>query len=89
MRMLHNLQTAYWQASDYEHTVATLDLMLVGAPDVPAWYKLRGVAALKCKRYQDARQDMEQYLRLEPHAADREAVGQQLEAIHRWLAQVN
>ena len=89
MRMLHNLQTAYWQASDYEHTVATLDLLLVGAPGVSAWYKLRGVAALKCKRYQDARRDLEKYLRLDPDAADREAVGQQLEAIHRWLAQVN
>lgn len=89
MRMLNNLQTAYWRTSDYEHTRAALDLLLVGAPNEPAWYKLRGVAALKCKRYQDARQDLEKYLRLDPQASDRQAIGQQLEAIHRWLAQVN
>jgi len=89
MRMLHNLQHAYWQASDFERAVAALDLLLVGAPGESAWHKLRGVASLKCKRYQAARLDLEKYLRLEPQASDREAVQQQLEAIHRWLAQVN
>jgi regulator of sirC expression with transglutaminase-like and TPR domain len=89
MRMLHNLQHAYWQAADFERAAAALNLLLIGAPGESAWYKLRGVAGLKCKRYQAARQDLEKYLRLEPHAPDRDAVSQQLEAIHRWLAQVN
>jgi len=89
MRMLHNLQHAYWQAADFERAGAALDLLLIGAPGEASWYKLRGVAALKCKRFQAARQDLEKYLRLEPDATDTDAIQQQLEAIHRWLAQVN
>jgi regulator of sirC expression with transglutaminase-like and TPR domain len=89
MRMLHNLQHAYWQASDFARCIAAIDLLLEGAPGQASWYKVRGVAALKLKRYGAARQDLEKYLSLEPQAPDREIVAQQVEAIHRWLAQLN
>ncbi len=89
MRMLQNLHEAYLRHNDFAHAVATLDLMLEGAPDEGSWYKLRGVLELELKRFQAARRDLEHYLALAPEAADREAVRKQIEQIHRWLAQVN
>jgi regulator of sirC expression with transglutaminase-like and TPR domain len=44
---------------------------------------------MELKRFQAARRDLEHYLALEPAAADREEIRQQIEAIHRWLARVN
>ena len=89
MRMLHNLQHAYWQTGDFERCITTVDHLLMGTPGEANWYKVRGVAQLKCKRYGAARRDLEKYLALEPGAGDKDAVTQQIEAIHRWLAQVN
>jgi regulator of sirC expression with transglutaminase-like and TPR domain len=88
MRMLQNLQEAYLRHGDFHRAVATLDLMLEGAQEA-SWYKLRGLLSLKIKRFQSARRDLERYLALTPEAPDREAVLKQVEAIHRWLAQVN
>lgn len=88
MRMLQNLQEAYLRRGDFDRAVATLDRMLEGAQEA-SWYKLRGLLSLKIKRLQAARQDLERYLALKPEAPDREAILKQIEAIHRWLAQVN
>lgn len=88
MRMLQNLQEAYLRRGDFERAVATLDLMLEGAQE-PSWYKLRGLLSLKIKRFQAARLDLERYLALKHEAPDRAAIVKQVEAIHRWLGQVN
>ena len=45
--------------------------------------------SLELKRYHAARRDLLKYLELEPDATDREAIQQQLQAIHLWLAQVS
>ena len=89
MRMLHNLSDVYLRAGDYARAVAAFDLLLEGAPDAARFYLQRGAAGLKLKRYQAARKDFETYLKLEPEAPDREDVLRQIQAIHRWLAQVN
>ena len=89
MRMLQNLHGVYLRAGDHEKAVATLDLLLRGAPEIPAWYKRRGVLSLELKRYHAARLDLSKYLELEPEAADRDAIHKQLQAIHLWLAQVS
>jgi regulator of sirC expression with transglutaminase-like and TPR domain len=89
MRMLQNLHGVYLRRQDFARAVGTLDLLIVGAPDVPAVYKRRGVLLLGLKRFQAARQDLEKYLAMEPEAEDGEDVRKQIEAIHRWLARVN
>jgi regulator of sirC expression with transglutaminase-like and TPR domain len=89
IRMLQNLHDVYLRTGDLERAVTTLDLMLAGAPEAAQWYKLRGVLSIKLKRYQAARRDLESYLAMEPGAADRKEILQQIQAIHRWLGQVN
>jgi len=89
MRMLRNLSDVYLRSGDYGRAVATIDLLLEGAPDAAAFYHQRGLAQVKLQRFQAARKDFERYLQLEPEAPDRENVLRQIQAIHRWLAQVN
>jgi regulator of sirC expression with transglutaminase-like and TPR domain len=89
MRMLQNLHGAYLRTGDFARAIAALDLLLEGAPREGSWYKLRGVLSLELKRYQNARRDLETYLRLNPDPPDRETILKQLEAIHRSLARVN
>jgi regulator of sirC expression with transglutaminase-like and TPR domain len=89
MRMLQNLHGVYLRTQDSEKAIATLDLLLQGAPEIASWYKRRGMLSLELKRYHAARRDLLKYLELEPDATDREAIQQQLQAIHLWLAQVS
>jgi len=89
MRMLQNLQGVYVRTHDFEKAVATLDLLLLGAPEIAPWYKRRGMMSLELGRHHAARQDLQKYLELEPDAADREAIRKQLQAIHLWLAQMS
>ena len=89
IRMLQNLRGVYLRRKDWARAVDTLDLLLVGVPGLSAWYKQRGLLELELKRFQAARRDLEQYLALEPEAADRPEILKQMQAIHTWLARVN
>ena len=89
MRMLQNLHGVYLRTRDFKQAIATLDLLLLGAPETGPWYKRRGLLSLEMKRYHAARRDLLKYLELEPEATDREAIHKQLQAIHLWLGQVS
>jgi len=89
MRMLQNLHGVYLRAGDHEKAVTTLDLLLMGAPRMGAWYKRRGMLSLGLKHYHAARRDLLKYLELEREATDRDVIQKQLQAIHLWLAQVS
>jgi regulator of sirC expression with transglutaminase-like and TPR domain len=89
MRMLQNLHGVYLRTRDFEKAIATLDLLLLGAPGIAQWYKRRGVMALDLGRHHAARRDLQKYLELEPDAADRDAIRKQLQSIHLWLAQMS
>jgi regulator of sirC expression with transglutaminase-like and TPR domain len=89
MRMLQNLHGVYLRVHDSEKAVATLDLLLLGAPETAQWYKRRAMLSLELRRHHAARLDLVKYLELEPAAADREEIVKQLQAIHGWLAQVS
>jgi regulator of sirC expression with transglutaminase-like and TPR domain len=89
IRMLQNLRGVYLRRQDWARAVLTLDLLLIGAPELPGWYKQRGLLQLELKRFQAARRDLERYLALDPNAADCAAIRKQLQAIHTWLARVN
>ena len=89
IRMLQNLRGVYLRRHDWARAVLTLDLLLIGAPELAGWYKQRGLLQLELRRYQAARRDLEHYLTLEPEAADRAEIRQQLQGIHAWLAKVN
>lgn len=89
MRMLQNLRGVYLRREDWPRAVRTLDLLLIGAPEIGSWYKQRGLLHMELKRHQAARADLEKYLALEPQAPDAEAIRTQLQAIHAWLARMN
>jgi len=89
MRMLQNLHGVYLRAGDHEKAVTTLDLLLMGAPRMGAWYKRRGMLSLGLKHHHAARRDLLKYLELEPEATDSDVIQKQLQAIHLWLAQVS
>lgn len=89
MRMLKNLHGVYLRRQDLPRAVETLGLLILGAPEVSAGYKRRGLLQMGLKRYHAARQDFERYLMLEPEASDRVEITKQIEAIHRWLARMN
>ena len=89
IRMLQNLRGVYLRRQDWARAVLTLDLLLIGAPELPGWYKQRGLLNLELKRLQAARRDLERYLTLDPAAADRDEIRRQIQAIHAWLGKVN
>ena len=89
MRMLQNLRGVYLRRKDWGRAVTTLDLLLLGAPDLSALVKQRGLLQMEQKRYQAARRDFERYLELEPEATDQAEIQKQLQAIHAWLGRVN
>jgi regulator of sirC expression with transglutaminase-like and TPR domain len=89
MRMVQNLHGVYLRRRDLPRAVQTIGLLILGAPEVSAGYKRRGLMLMELKKYQQARRDLERYLALEPDAADRAEITRQLEAIHRWLGRLN
>jgi len=89
MRMLQNLRGVYLRRQDWNRTVETLNLLLIGAPNAASLYKQRGLLNFELKRMHAARADLEQYLSLEPAAADQREIQRQIQAIHSWLARVN
>ena len=89
MRMSQNLHTAYVRARDFGRAVATLDLMIAGAPDTAPWYKQRGLLRMELRRMQPARRDFERYLEMAPNAPDRDEVGRQIRAIQHFVARSN
>jgi regulator of sirC expression with transglutaminase-like and TPR domain len=85
VRMLQNLHRVYVRAKDFARAVATLDLMIAGAPETAAWYHARGVLLMEVERWQAARRDFQTYLSMSPEALDRELVVKQI----HWLARMN
>jgi len=89
MRMLQNLRGVYLRRKDWARAVRTLDLLLVGAPEIGAWYKQRGLLRMELRRLHEARTDLEKYLALEPNVQDGGEIRNQLRSIHAWLARRN
>jgi regulator of sirC expression with transglutaminase-like and TPR domain len=83
MRMLQNLDHSYARQRDFRRGVATLDLLIAGAPETGPWYKRRGLYSLEIGRMEAARRDLEKYLELETDAADRDEVRLQIETLDR------
>lgn len=89
VRMLNNLRGAYLRREDFTRVIAVLDVMIEASPQVPDYYRDRGVANVQRRKFRIARADFERYLELNPQAADRREIVAQLEAIHRWLGSLN
>lgn len=85
VRMLQNLHMVYAKGKDFPRAIATLDLMIAGAPETAEWYQARAALLIETGRWEAARRDIETYLTMRPEAADRQAA---VRRIH-WLARMN
>jgi regulator of sirC expression with transglutaminase-like and TPR domain len=86
IRMLNNLRSVYFQRREPLKAIEVLGLLIESDPGSPEEYKQRGVCLAQAQRFEEARQDLESYLRLSPGAPDREPVTEQIERINRYLA---
>lgn len=73
-RLLNNLRAVYAARGDVERTLATLDRMLLVAPDNAVHLRERGLLHLHRGDLSGALEDLARYLSIEPEAPDREAV---------------
>ena len=88
-RMLHNLRGVYLQARAYRKALQTLDLLVAADPHSAEEYKQRGLVHLHLQNPAAARSDLETYLRLAPHAADRAGIEKRVRALRSYQATMN
>jgi regulator of sirC expression with transglutaminase-like and TPR domain len=89
MRMIQNMHRAYVRSHDLPRAIATLDLMIAGAPETAPWYKHRGALLMAVHRWLAARRDFEKYLGLEPEAPDRSEILGHIRELQRRVALAN
>ncbi len=68
-RMLANLLRIYLERDDRAHALATVELMLVLAPDAPEHLRVRGMLYEQLERFDAAAADLRRYLELAPDGA--------------------
>lgn len=86
VRILNNLRSIYFSRQDMKKAVQVLDLLLEAAPDAAEEYKQRGVCLARLQQWQQARADLETYLRLAPGAHDGIQVRAELDRITRLIS---
>jgi regulator of sirC expression with transglutaminase-like and TPR domain len=89
MRMIQNMHRAYVRSHDLPRAIATLDLMIAGAPETTPWYKHRGALLMAVHRWLAARRDFEKYLDLQPDAPDRAEILDRIHELQRRVALAN
>jgi regulator of sirC expression with transglutaminase-like and TPR domain len=70
-RMLTNLKSNYASSGDVDGVLAAIERILLLFPDAPIELRDRGIILFRLNRWVEARQDLEQYLAIAPHADDR------------------
>jgi regulator of sirC expression with transglutaminase-like and TPR domain len=89
VRMLSNLKAIYLRGEAFDKARQVLDLLIEAMPEYAEEYRHRGIVHLHQQNHRAAKADLETYLRLEPHAPEREQVEKQLLLIERWRAGLN
>ena len=74
VRMLRNLKGVYLQQNDFTRALATIDRILLVAPDLALEVRDRGAVHQRLGHLQAALQDFRRYLQMVPDAEDAEAV---------------
>jgi regulator of sirC expression with transglutaminase-like and TPR domain len=85
IRMLNNLRSVYFQRHEPLKAIEVLSLLIEADPGSPDEYKQRGVCLAQVHRFEQARADLEMYLKLSPDAPDRGPVSQQIQRITKYL----
>ncbi len=86
VRMLNNLRSIYLRNRDYVKAFEVLTLLLKATPLSGDCFLQRGVVNIELRKFEQAKDDLQHYLILEPLALDRRAVEQQIRVIDQWLS---
>lgn len=79
-RMLTNLKGIYLHHGNFPKAVAVIDRLLLLFPDAASELRDRGILRYRLNQFSESRQDLEQYLTLNPTADDAIAVRQLLDS---------
>lgn len=89
VRMLQNMKAVYVKMEAFEKALQVFDLILSSGVHAVQEYKQRAVVNIQLRRYRSARSDLEIYATMAPDAQDRSDVLAQIEAIDRYLTELN
>ena len=89
VRMLNNLRQIYFTRRDLRKGLAVLDLLLTVPPRSTELLRERALVRLNLDQYLGAAQDLANYLKFEPGAADAEDVRETLEMVRQLLSRLN
>jgi regulator of sirC expression with transglutaminase-like and TPR domain len=79
VRILTNLKMIYLQHGEAKKCLAAIERILLIFPDQPDQLRDRGLLYYQSHRWSEARQDLESYLNILPHAADAVVIRQLLD----------
>ena len=82
-RMLRNLLRIYLDRRDHAHALATVDLILVLAPDSASEIRVRGLLYEQLECFAAALDDLRRYLALSPEAPDAEQMRERIADLAR------
>jgi regulator of sirC expression with transglutaminase-like and TPR domain len=88
-RMLNNLKIIYLKQNDLIKGLSIVDRLMVLDPASGEDIRDRGLIYLQLECFKQALEDLENYLRLAPHAEDARAIRKQVIALTRQVAQLH
>jgi regulator of sirC expression with transglutaminase-like and TPR domain len=83
LRMLHNLRGIYLEQRQLRKALPVVGMILELQPDSAEDRKLRGLLNYQAGRHREGRQDLEDYLRLQPQAPDADQIREVIAEIRR------
>lgn len=89
LRMLQNLKGIYARAKDHHKTLGVVERLLLLNQDSAVEIRDRGMIHFATGRYVQARNDLEDYLRLTPQAEDEKEIKDLLAQLRQRQAQLN
>jgi regulator of sirC expression with transglutaminase-like and TPR domain len=88
-RMLNNLRQIYFTQRNFRKGLVVLDMLLAIPPRSPEMLRERALVRLNLDQYLGAAQDLANYLKLQPEAADAQDVKKTLDMVRQLLARLN
>ena len=85
-RVLTNLKVLHWKTRDFEQALAAVELLFVVRSDDPRELRDRGRLRLWTMRYEEAIQDLEDYLARVPGAEDSAEIRAEIREARQGLA---
>jgi regulator of sirC expression with transglutaminase-like and TPR domain len=88
-RMLNNLKITYLRVNDLMRGLSVVERLVILDPASGVDIRDRGILYFKLECFKQALEDLENYLRLAPHAEDADAVRHQVALLEKQVAQLH